>query len=79
MAGFEAAKLLGLENIPVIKLVGLTEAKKRALLLADNKIAENAGWDRKRLAVELPELAELLIDDSWRSPSPASNRRRSIS
>ena len=43
--------------------MGLTEAKKRALLLADNKIAENAGWDRKRLAVELPELAELLIDD----------------
>ena len=43
--------------------MGLTEAKKRALLLADNKIAENAGWDRKRLAVELPELAELLIDE----------------
>ena len=59
----EAAKLLGLETVPVIKRVGLTEAKKRALLLADNKIAENAGWDRKRLAVELPELAELLIDD----------------
>ena len=59
----EAAKLLGLKTVPVIKLVGLTEAKKRALLLADNKIAENAGWDRKRLAVELPELAELLIDD----------------
>ena len=32
------------------------------MLLADNKIAENAGWDRKRLAIELPELAELLID-----------------
>lgn len=59
----EAAKLLGLKTVPVIKRVGLTEAKKRALLLADNKIAENAGWDRKRLAVELPELAELLIDD----------------
>ena len=44
-------------------LEGLSEAKKRALLLADNKIAENAGWDRERLAIELPELTELLIDE----------------
>ena len=36
---------------------GLSEAQKRALLLADNKIAENAGWDRERLAIELPELS----------------------
>jgi DNA modification methylase len=57
----EAAKLRGLSKVPVIVLKGLSEAKKRALLLADNKIAENAGWDRKLLAVELPELAELLI------------------
>ena len=47
----------------MIVLEGLSEAKKRALLLADNKIAENAGWDRERLAIELPELAELLIDE----------------
>ena len=60
----EAAKLLGLEKMSQPSdCVGLSEAKKRALLLADNKIAENAGWDRKRLAVELPELAELLIDE----------------
>ena len=44
-------------------LEGLSEAKKRALLLADNKIADNAGWDRERLAIELPELTELLIDE----------------
>ena len=42
----------------------MSEAKKRALLLADNKIAENAGWDRERLAIELPELADLLIEES---------------
>jgi DNA modification methylase len=47
-----------------IRLRGLSEAKKRALLLADNKIAESAGWDRERLAIELPELAELLIAES---------------
>ena len=60
----EAAKLLGLQTIPAITLIGLSEAKKRALLLADNKIAENAGWDRERLAIELPELSELLIEES---------------
>ncbi len=60
----EAAKLLGLKRIPAIRLRGLSEAQKRALLIADNKIAENAGWDRERLAIELPELAELLIAES---------------
>src|SRR6478736_281288 len=60
----EAAKLLGLKRIPVIKLHCLSEAQKRALLIADNKITENAGWDRERLAIELPELAELLIQES---------------
>ena len=61
---FEAAKLRGLKKIPAIRLRGLSEAKKRALLLADNKLAEGAGWDRKRLAIELPELTELLIVES---------------
>ena len=61
---FEAAKLRGLKKIPAIRLRGLSEAKKRALLLADNKIAENAGWDRERLAIELPELTELLIAEN---------------
>jgi ParB-like nuclease domain len=60
----EAARLLGLKKIPAIRLHGLSEAQKRALLIADNKIAENAGWDRERLAIELPELAELLIEES---------------
>ena len=59
----EAAKLLGLSKVPVIVVDGLSEAKKRALLLADNKIAENAGWNREILAVELPELTELLIEE----------------
>jgi DNA modification methylase len=58
------AKRRGLKTIPAIRIRGLSEAKKRALLLADNKIADNAGWDRERLALELPELAELLIEES---------------
>jgi ParB/Sulfiredoxin domain len=41
----EAAKLLGLKTIPAIVLTGLSEARKRALLLADNRIAQSAGWD----------------------------------
>jgi ParB-like nuclease domain len=61
---FEAAKLRGLKEIPAIRLHGLSEAKKRALMLADNKIAENSGWDRERLAIELPELADLLIQEN---------------
>src|SRR5271165_1010597 len=57
---YEAAKLLGLPNAPVIIVPGLSPARRRALAIADNKIAENAGWDRERLAIEIPELTELL-------------------
>jgi ParB-like chromosome segregation protein Spo0J len=59
----EAAKTLGLKTVPTIMLRGLSDAKRRALALADNKIAENAGWDRELLAAELPELTELLIEE----------------
>src|SRR6266705_1702800 len=58
---YAAAKLLGLKEVPTIKVQGLSEAKRRALALADNRIAESAGWDREMLAAELPELAELLV------------------
>ncbi len=61
---YAAAQKLGLDKVPVIAVSGLSPAKKRALALADNKIAENAGWDREILAVELPELSELLISDN---------------
>ncbi len=56
----QAAELLGLETVPAIVVAGLSPAKQRALAIADNKIAENAGWDRERLALEIPEVAELL-------------------
>ncbi len=58
---YAAAKLLDLKEVPAIKVQGLSEAKRRALALADNRIAENAGWDREILAAELPELAEILV------------------
>ena len=57
-----AARKLGLATVPVIELGHLSEAQKRAYILADNKLAEQAGWDRELLALELGELAELGTD-----------------
>ncbi len=53
---FEAAKLLALDSFPAIRLTDMNDAEIRAYALADNKLAENAGWDRSALAVELGEL-----------------------
>ena len=50
-------------SIPAIVIEGLTAAKMRALMLADNRIAQSAGWDRERLAIELAALPEVLIED----------------
>jgi hypothetical protein len=57
---FLAALHLGLAKAPVMTITGLTETQKRALAIADNKIAANAGWDRPILVAELGELATLL-------------------
>ena len=56
-----AAKSMQLESLPVIVLDGLSDIQKRSLMLADNKIAANAGWDRETLAKELGEL--IVIED----------------
>ncbi|WP_040674602.1 site-specific DNA-methyltransferase [Nitrobacter sp. Nb-311A] len=60
---WQAANLLGLKQVPVIRVDGLSEAKLRALALADNKIAESAGWDREKLCEELVELSHLLVEE----------------
>ncbi len=57
-----AAQQLGLEKVPVIVLGHLTEAQRRALVIADNKIAENAGWNEELLQLELAELRDLDFD-----------------
>ncbi len=54
-----AAKLLGIDSIPTICLSNMTEAQLRAYAIADNRLAENAGWDRDLLAVEFRYIAEL--------------------
>ena len=57
-----AAREMGLGTVPVIILGGLTEPQKKALRLADNKIALNAGWDTEILKLELAELSLPEID-----------------
>ncbi|QQA42003.1 site-specific DNA-methyltransferase [Pelagovum pacificum] len=57
-----AARKLGLPSVPVIELAHLTEAQKRAYILADNRLAEQAGWDRELLGLELADLGDLGVD-----------------
>lgn len=59
---FYAAQKLGLEKVPCIREEYLTEAQKRAYILADNKIGLNSGWDNDLLAVELSDLQEQAFD-----------------
>ena len=56
----QAARLEGISHVPVIRIDHLTRAQKRAYLIADNRIAELAGWDREILAIEFGELTDLL-------------------
>ena len=53
-----AARKLGMTEVPVIVLDHLTESQRRALVLADNRLALNAGWDEEMLRVELAALDE---------------------
>ncbi len=55
----EAAKLLGMEQVPTIRLENLSPEQVRAYVITDNKLSENAGWDREILAIELQQLLEL--------------------
>lgn len=58
---FEAAKLLGMTEVPCIVLEGFSDAQKRAYVIADNKLALNAGWDFDLLRDEF----EALKDDDF--------------
>jgi len=57
-----AARKLGMTEAPVIVLRGLTEVQRRQLVLADNRIALNSGWDGKMLKLELADLSALGVD-----------------
>lgn len=58
----EAAKLLGWRRVPTLALSHLTEDEQRAYVLADNKLALNAGWDKETLAIELQALVDCDFD-----------------
>lgn len=57
-----AARQLSMAEVPVIELAGLSEAQKRAYIVADNKLALNAGWDAELLALEFGDLESLGFD-----------------
>lgn len=57
-----AARQLGLAEVPVVVLAGLSASQRRQLILADNRIALNAGWDVEMLKLELTELSLLGAD-----------------
>ena len=57
-----AAQRLGLPEVPVMVATGWSEAKRRAYVIADNKLALNAGWDEELLRLELGELKGLGVD-----------------
>jgi len=59
-----AAQKLGLQEVPTILLAGLTPAQKKAYVIADNKLALNAGWDADLLTAELETLKEMDFDIS---------------
>jgi DNA modification methylase len=58
----EGAKAVGLDQVPTVRLSDMSEAEIRAYVIADNRLAENAGWDRALLGLELQYLTELEID-----------------
>jgi len=57
-----AARKLAIADVPSIRLTHLTEAQKKAYIIADNKLALNAGWDDEMLAVELTDLKDMGFD-----------------
>lgn len=58
----EAAKLMEMTEVPTLRLADLSEADLRAYVIADNRLAEHAGWDRELLGLEFKYLSELDVD-----------------
>ena len=58
----QAAQMMGMDEVPTITLEGLTEAQRKAYVIADNQLALNAGWDLDALKLELERLGELDFD-----------------
>ena len=61
-ARLEAARLLALQEVPVIRLDHLTEAQAKAYMLADNKLTDRSSWDDRKVAIVLKELSDIALD-----------------
>jgi ParB-like chromosome segregation protein Spo0J len=72
----EAAKIVGLDQVPTVRLSAMSEAEIRAYVIADNRLAENAGWDRALLGIELQYLT---VDRSAEVPPAGKTAGRIIS
>src|SRR6202158_1630142 len=59
---YEAAKLLGLDKVPIVSLSHLTPTQAKAYMLADNKLTDRSTWDDPKLAIHLKELSDLVLD-----------------
>jgi DNA modification methylase len=57
-----AGRMLGMSQVPSVCVQHLTEAQKRAFMLADNRLAEHSSWDQQQLAIELKALSDLDLD-----------------
>jgi len=57
-----ASQRLGMDEVPTIELSHLTEAQKKAYIIADNKLSLNGGWDEEMLAIEMQELHDIGYD-----------------
>ncbi len=81
-----AARKLGLPEVPVVPMEHLTNTQRRALILADNKIGENASWDDELLGLELAELQEAGFDlgltgfteDEWNDLIAGENEQEGL-
>jgi ParB/RepB/Spo0J family partition protein len=70
----EAVKLLGLSEVPVIRLEHLSEAQAKAYMLADNQLTDRSEWDDRELALHLKELSDLALDLAAASAARTSLR-----
>src|SRR5271169_2541339 len=62
MARLEAARLLGFEEVPAIRLEHLSEQQAKAYMLADNKLTDRSSWDDRKVAIVLKELSDIVLD-----------------
>ena len=74
-----AARKLGLTQVPVVPMNHLTDIQRRALILADNKIGENAAWDTELLTLELKELEDAGFDLNCHEGRPTPPSMKTVS